>query len=148
MSLPKLNLPPVELRLRSSEQQTTQVWDALRHRWLCLTAEEWVRQHLLHFLIGERGVDAHRIVQEHPIETCTTTLRADIVVYQGAIPVMIIECKAPHIEITQDVFDQVAHYNTIIGARYVLVTNGLKHYCYEVDQVSRRYTFMKNIPHI
>lgn len=150
MSHPKLNLPQAPLRLRAHSDGTPreQVWDPLRRRWLLLTPEEWVRQHFVHYLVSDRGVEKHCIVQEHQLTVGEMSLRADIVVYRGAVPLLIVECKAPQVEITQQVFDQVAHYNMALGVRYLVVTNGMSHYCCEIEYESVTYKFIKNIPQL
>lgn len=152
MSYPSLNLPSASLRTRATAATgKTEVWDAVRRRWLVLTPEEWVRQHFIHFLIAERGVEPHRIVQEYPIRVDGFPLRADIVIYgskDSTIPLMMVECKASTVKITQDVFDQVARYNIDLGAQYIAVTNGIQHYCCHVDHHERSYRFINTIPEL
>lgn len=143
---PDLNLPRAELRIRTTGPKP-EVWDALRRKWLVLTPEEWVRRHFIAFLVGTHGVDAHRIVQEHQLNINGFSLRADIVVYSRlAKPQLIVECKAATVAISQEVFDQVAHYNVQLGVPYLVVTNGLQHYCCEIDYESRTYRFINEIP--
>lgn len=145
---PALNLPAADLRLRQIGVRP-EVWDALRHKWLVLTPEEWVRQHFIRFLTGSRGIEPHRIVQEHPLRVDGFALRADIVVYSlRAEPQLVVECKAAGVALTQEVFNQVAHYNIRFGVPYLVVTNGLKHYCCAIDHASRSYRFLDDIPQL
>lgn len=145
---PPLNLPPAELRIRRTGPRP-EVWDTLRRKWLVLTPEEWVRQHFIRFLTATRGIDPYRIVQELPLRLDGFALRADIVVYsRQAEPQLIVECKAAGVEITQEVFDQVARYNISLGVPYLVVTNGLRHYCCVVDRASHSFRFLDEIPNL
>lgn len=145
---PPLNLPPADLRLRNAGPRP-EVWDTLRRKWLVLTPEEWVRQHFIRFLTGTHAIDPFRIVQEQQLTINGFSLRADIVVYdrQGQ-PQLAVECKAAGVTITQDVFNQVAHYNIQLGVPYLVVTNGLQHYCCEIDHEARNYRFINEIPQL
>lgn len=145
---PPLNLPAADLRLRNSGPRP-EVWDTLRRKWLVLTPEEWVRQHFIRFLTGTYGIDPFRIVQEQQLRIDGFSLRADIVVYsRQAAPQLIVECKAAGVAITQEVFNQVAHYNIQLGVPYLVVTNGLQHYCCEIDHEARSYRFIHEIPQL
>lgn len=145
---PPLNLPAADLRLRNTGTKP-EVWDMLRRKWLVLTPEEWVRQHFIRFLTGTHGIDPFRIVQEQQLCIDGFSLRADIVVYsRQADPQLIVECKAAGVAITQEVFNQVAHYNIQLGVPYLVVTNGLQHYCCEIDHIARSYRFIHEIPQL
>lgn len=110
-------------------------WDSLRHTWLVLTPEEWVRRHVIAWLIEDKGVPALRISQEYPVNINGQHQRADIVVIdEYAKPYILVECKAPNIEIDNDVIMQATRYNTVVKARYILLTNGKKLYCYEYSE--------------
>ncbi len=109
------------------------MWDELRGQWLVLTPEEWVRRHLIHFLITVCGAQPLRIVQEYPVSLNGQAQRADVVVVDDtAQPLLVAECKAPEVAISRQTYEQALRYNTVLGARYVVLTNGLKHYCYEL----------------
>lgn len=111
-----------------------QVWDGMRGRWLVLTPEEWVRRHVLSMLVTKAGVPAVHISQEHPVDVNGTAQRADIVVTgTGGSPLMLIECKAPNVSVSQSTLDQAFRYNAVLGARYVMLTNGIDHYIYEMS---------------
>ncbi len=130
---PKLNLPPCRLRVVERGGELC-VWDVVRGRWLVLTPEEWVRRHVLAMLTGHRGVSAALIAQEYPVEVNGATQRADIVVFgPGGRPLMVVECKAPGVAIDGEVLAQAFRYNTVLGARYVMLTGGLDHYIYEIS---------------
>lgn len=145
---PPLNLPAADLRLRRTGPKP-EVWDMLRGKWLVLTPEEWVRQHFIRFLADTCGIDPYRIVQERQLLIDGFSLRADIVVYsRKGEPQLIVECKAAGVAITQDVFDQVARYNIRLGVPYLVVTNGLHHYCCEIDRAARTYRFINEIPRL
>ena len=131
-SYPKLNFPPIRLRALRRDERTL-VWDDLRGMWLVLTPEEWVRRHLIAYLETGCGAARHRIVQEYPVALNGTPQRADVVVVDDAAqPFVLCECKAPEIAIDRHVLAQAVRYNSVLKARYLILTNGLAHYCYEL----------------
>ncbi len=108
------------------------IWDSLRRRWLVLTPEEEVRQHTIEWLVRTKGVPPLRIAQEYPVNVNGQSQRADIVVIDDfAKPYILVECKAPDVKITDEVLRQALRYNSFVGARYVMLTNGEKLFCYE-----------------
>lgn len=130
-TLPKLNFPPIELRARKRDEQV-EVWDELRGIYLVLTPEEWVRRHLIAYLVSDCGAQPMRIVQEYAVALNGQPQRADVVVVgDRGEPFLLAECKAPGIGIDKHAFAQVVRYNSVLGARYLVLTNGLRHYCYE-----------------
>lgn len=130
--LPKLNFPPIRLRARDRDGQT-EVWDELRGIYLLLTPEEWVRRHLIEYLTTHCGVQPKRIAQEYAVALNGQPQRADVVVVgDAAEPLLLAECKAPGIAIGKETLAQAVRYNSVLGARYVVLTNGLKHYCWEL----------------
>lgn len=142
----ELNLPGVELRIRINKGKR-EVFDVVRKKHVSLTAEEWVRQHFLHFLIIQKKVPPSLIAIETSIKYNRLAKRCDIVVYnRNGQPVLIVECKAPEIEISQDVFHQVAMYNMTLKVRYLVVTNGLDHYSCAIDHEKRSFQFLKDVP--
>ncbi len=124
--LPKLNFPSCCPRLTERNGQTL-VWDELRCKWLVLTPEEWVRRHLIAYLTRECGAPLHAVCQEYAVCVNGQSQRADVVVCdaQGQ-PLLLAECKEPKVAIDASVRDQAMRYNAVIGARYVLLTNGIK----------------------
>ncbi|MBX2822893.1 MAG: type I restriction enzyme HsdR N-terminal domain-containing protein [Rhodothermaceae bacterium] len=115
--------------------------------WVALQPEEWVRQHVLVFLMADRGVPTGLIAVEKGFTYQGKPYRADIIVHdREGKPAMMIECKAPEISISQAAFDQVATYNQVIRARYLYVTNGLLHFCSKIDWSRQTYEFISSVP--
>ena len=121
-ALPKLNFPAIRLRARRREEQV-EVWDDLRGIYLVLTPEEWVRRHLIAYLVSHCGVLPKRVVQEYAVPVNGQPQRAE--------PLVLAECKAPEIRIDERTLAQAVRYNSVLGARFVILTNGLRHYCCE-----------------
>ena len=141
-----LNLPPADLKLSQHEGQTV-VFDPLRRRYIRLTPEEWVRQHFVHYLIQYKGYPQELLANEVSLSLNQTTKRCDTVLYgKHAQPVMIVEYKAPHIQLSQRPFDQICRYNIVLRVPYLIVSNGLQHYCCRVDLDHQTYQFLRDIP--
>lgn len=141
-----LNFPAYQFETRPAGERVL-ILDELRKKWLQLTPEEWVRQHVVRYLIEEKGTPAGLIGIEKGFQFQKMQRRADIIVHnRSGQPVMMVECKAPTVKLDQDVFDQIARYNMVIRAQYLYVTNGLQHYCYKIDSKSNRYGFVKELP--
>ena len=128
---PKLKFPAVLLPVREKDGKSY-IPDRVRGGYLLRTPEEWVRRHVIEYFTGWCGVELQRIVTEYPVLLNGQPQRADIVVmsHEG-LPQMLVECKAAEVEITQDVLDQAVRYNSVVGARYLMLTNGLRVFCYE-----------------
>ncbi len=123
------------------------VFDILRRRRVTLTPEEWVRQHFVHYLINELGYPAELLANEVSLSLNGMQRRCDSVLYDlQARPRMIIEYKAPSVPLTQQVFDQISRYNIVMRVRYLIVSNGLTHYCCCVDYEAGTYCFLREIP--
>lgn len=123
------------------------VFDPVRRRWVALTPEEWVRQHVLNYLVHELGCPASLISVEHTIALNRLAKRADLVVHdRAAKPVLLVECKAPHVPMDQRVLEQVARYNLVFRVPYLFITNGLVHYACRIDRASGTVDFLGNIP--
>lgn len=142
----KLNFPDYEFRFKSNENKRL-IFDVIRKKFLVLTPEEWVRQHVLQLLISEKNYPTSHINVEKQLKLHNTTKRYDIVVYNndGSIR-LIVECKAPSVRITQDTFDQIARYNLVLNSGYLMVTNGMDHYFCRMDEANEQYIFLKDIP--
>ncbi|MFT5076611.1 MAG: hypothetical protein ACJAX7_001741 [Saprospiraceae bacterium] len=142
----ELHFSSYTFRFKSNENKTL-IFDIVRKKFVLLTPEEWVRQHVLHLLISEKGYPLLHINVEKQIKLNDTIKRYDIVVYNsdGSIHI-IVECKAPAIKIDQKTFDQIARYNFVLHASYLMTTNGLDHYYCEMDFKNEKYTFLKDIP--
>lgn len=143
-----LNLPPRQLRLSVSADGRTMVFDPLRGKNVCLTPEEWVRQHFTAYLATELGYPPSLMANEVGITLNGLQRRCDTVVWdrRNASPLVIVEYKAPEVNITAEVFDQIARYNMVLLAPYLIVTNGLRHYCCRFDPEARTYTFLPSLP--
>ena len=142
----RLNLPPFEIKLRGTKARP-QIFDILRKKYIALTPEEWVRQHFVHFLVEHKGYPAALMANEIQLKVGEKTLRADSVLYSRDLkPRMIIEYKAPHISITQKVFDQISIYNMLLHVDYLVVSNGLQHYICKMDYNDKKYLFLEDIP--
>ena len=142
----ELHLPEANLRIRRSGDKT-EVFDVIRKRFVKLTSEEWVRQHFIHYLISQKQVPASLIGVETSIKYNQLSKRCDIVVFTNTgKPVLIVECKAPEVLISQEVFNQVALYNMTLMVNYLVVTNGIDHFVSYIDHQKRSFTFLKEIP--
>ena len=141
-----LNLPETELKVTTKDGKQ-HVFDILRRKYVALTPEEWVRQQFVHYLISHKGYPAECIGNEISLTLGGTKKRCDSVVYgQGAQPVMIVEYKSPQVEITQQVFEQISRYNIKLRVKWFVVSNGLHHYCCQIDYESGTYRFVEDIP--
>jgi len=144
--MPRLNLPVYDLRTRVQEGMK-QIFDPVRKIFVALTAEEWVRQNFLMYLTEERKYPPSLIAVETTIRVHAMKRRCDIVIFdRNGKPFMIVECKAPGIGTGQKVFDQIARYNLALGVEYLVVTNGLQHYCCRIDHAAHAYLFVGEIP--
>jgi hypothetical protein len=142
----KLNLPTYDFKLKSNENKTL-IFDRLRKKYVVLTPEEWVRQHFVCFLQQEKKYPASLIAIEKQLTIHQLKKRTDIVIFSSqGVPHIIVECKAPHIKITQDTFDQIARYNLKLKASFLIVTNGLEHYYCKLDTENECYIFLRDIP--
>ena len=127
----KLIFPAISARTKE-EKGVKYIWDSLRGKWLVLTPEEWVRQHTIAWLVRERHIPELRISQEYPVNINGQHQRADIVVIdEFAKPHILVECKAPDVVLDHEVVMQAIRYNAVVGARYIVLTNGKKLYCFE-----------------
>ncbi|MCF0196796.1 MAG: type I restriction enzyme HsdR N-terminal domain-containing protein [Bacteroidaceae bacterium] len=141
-----LNLPKIALKV-ARRANRMMVFDTLRRRYVALTPEEWVRQHFVHFLILEKGYPTGLIANEVSVELFGTRKRCDTVVYApDATPLMIVEYKAPDVEIDARVFQQISRYNISLHVRWLIVSNGLQHYCCRVDYENGRLEYLTDIP--
>ena len=146
MELPKLNLPNSELKIKLVEE-TTQVFDEVRKKYFKLTPEEWVRQNFIHYLNKDKNYPFGLMGVEKMVKYNSLKTRADILIYnREGMPSVIVECKAPNLKITQDAFNQIAKYNYKLRVKYLVVTNGLKHFCCDMDYENNKITFLEEIP--
>jgi hypothetical protein len=142
----KLNLPPFDINVKKVNGRTS-VFDLIRRKFVALTPEEWVRQHFVNFLLTEKSYPQTLIANEIQINLNGQKRRCDTVVYnREAEPVMIIEYKAPYVNVTQAVFDQIARYNIVLKVKYLIVSNGINHYCCRMDYQKQTYDYLPEIP--
>ena len=146
MNMPQLNLPNAVLKIKLVKG-ITQVFDAVRKKYLVLTSEEWVRQHFIYYLNTEKKYPLGLMGIEKIVKYNGQATRADIVLYNNTgKPNMIVECKAPEVKITQDTFDQIAKYNFKLKVNFLVVTNGMQHFCCAMDYENNKINFLKEIP--
>ena len=141
-----LNLPsyPAKIQVRNGKNV---IFDSLRKKYVALTPEEWVRQHFIHLLTDFKGYPKGLLANEVQLDLNGTKKRCDTVLFNKELNArMIVEYKAPHVEITQAVFDQITRYNMVLKVDYLIVSNGMQHYCCKLDYQTNSYTFLRDIP--
>ena len=142
----ELNLPKYGIKIKNDKGHQS-IFDVLRRKYVALTPEEWVRQHFVHFLIEHKGYPKAIMANEIQLAIGNKKLRCDSVLYDRTLkPRMIIEYKAPTVSITQKVFDQITIYNMLLHVDYLVVSNGIKHYCCRMDYANQKYLFLEDIP--
>lgn len=142
----KLNFPDYTFRFKNSENKVA-IFDEIRKKFILLTPEEWVRQHVIQFLIKGKMYPKACINVEKNIKINSLNKRYDIIVYQNDGSVfLLVECKAPEIMITQNAFDQIARYNMVVDAQFMMVTNGFDHYFCKMDYKQEKYVFLEELP--
>ena len=143
----QLNLPEYGARVRRLDDGALQIYDDLRRKFVALTPEEWVRQHFVHWLLDVKHYPASLTANEVGLRLNGTLRRCDTVVFgRDGLPAVVVEYKAPEEAITQRVFDQIARYNLVMRAGYLVVSNGLDHYCCRYDHATGRYAFVREVP--
>ena len=141
----KLNFPDFEFKLKKIDNKTF-IFDSFRKKFILLTPEEWVRQHVLNFLVLKKIPITH-IAVEKQIIINSLNKRFDVVIYNNTGDViMLVECKSPSIKLTQNVFDKISIYNLNLNSKYCMVTNGLDHIYFKIDKLSKKFTFVKDFP--
>ena len=146
MIRPELNLPSTDLRVTIKDDKEL-IFDSLRRKYVALTPEEWVRQNIVSFLINHKGYLAGLMNNEVSLVQNGIKRRCDTLVSDKyGNPIVIVEYKAPNVEITQKVFDQIVRYNYVFRAKYLIVSNGLNHYCCCINYDEGNYSFLKEIP--
>lgn len=142
-----LNLPTYQFRYKAGEGSRVLIFDAVRRLYVPLTPEEWVRQNFIRFLTEEKKYPASLVAVEIGLKYNQLQKRADILIYNKlGMPLLMVECKAPSVKITQEVFHQVAVYNMSFKVEYLVVTNGMDHYCCKMDYTANTYHFLQMIP--
>lgn len=143
----ELNLPQHKFNIKKDNTGSLKIFDSLRHKFVALTPEEWVRQNFVAFLINDKGFPAGLMNNEIALTQNGISRRCDtLVADRQGNPFMIVEYKAPSIQISQKVFDQIVRYNMVLRAKYLVVSNGIRHYCCKIDYVTNSYSFLPDIP--
>ena len=142
----RLNLPSYDIKIKE-EGTKRAIFDILRQKYVALTPEEWVRQHFVHYLIEHKHYPKALFGNEIELKIGDTRLRCDSILYTKELqPRMIIEYKAPTVDITQQVFEQISRYNIRLRVKWLIVSNGLQHYCCRIDYERGTYQFVEDIP--
>ena len=142
----KLNFPVYSFRFKNSENKVA-IFDEIRKKFILLTPEEWVRQHTVQFLLQDKKFPKSYINVEKLIKINDLSKRYDVVVFHPNGDIyLLIECKAPEVPISQNTFDQIARYNLVLKAKYLMVTNGLNHYFCQMDFENEKYIFLNELP--
>jgi hypothetical protein len=142
----RLNLPQYEINITEKDGKRL-IFDFLRRKFVALSPEEWVRQHFTHYLVEHKGYPKGLLGNEIELQIGDKKLRCDTILYnKAAQPWMIIEYKAPTIALQQKTFDQISAYNLLLRVDYLIISNGLEHYCCKMDYEKREYHFLPDIP--
>ena len=141
-----LNLPNYKFKIKSKENKLF-IFDIVRKKYVMLAPEEWVRQHIIHYLTKNKQYPLSVIAIEKKIIINKLTKRPDIIIFNSdGKPFIIVECKAPSINLNQHTFDQIARYNLELNADYLMVSNGLDHIYCSMDTQNEQYVFLEDIP--
>ncbi|MHC1705501.1 MAG: type I restriction enzyme HsdR N-terminal domain-containing protein [Tenuifilaceae bacterium] len=143
----KLNLPEYAIKVRTTDGNQ-QIFDEIRKKYVTLIPEEWVRQHFINYLVNDRKFPKGLIAVEHPLVINKVSHRADIVAFgSDGKPLVVVECKAPEVQINQSVIQQVSRYNILLKAPILILTNGLVHFCVRIDFEKQQTQNLESIPY-
>ena len=146
VELPQLNFPDFRFKIKRVAGND-HIFDPVRKKYLVLTPEEWVRQHMIAFLTENLGCPLSLIATEMSLKLNGMSRRSDVVVHNtNGVPRLIVECKAPEVKITQAAFDQIARYNMVLRVDFLVVTNGYQHFCCQLDYERNSYRFLEGLP--
>jgi hypothetical protein len=146
MKLARLNFPEYQFKFKYKENKYF-IFSEIRKKYLQLTPEEWVRQHCVQFLLHEKDYNRITLNEEKSFKINDVEKRYDIVSYAKDASVdLVVECKAPDIQIKQTTFDQIARYNLVLKADYLMLTNGLDHYFCQMNYEKQSYNFLPDLP--
>lgn len=127
----------------------TEVFDIVRRKWVPMTEEETVRQFLIHFIVEEKKIPVSHLSVERQITVNGLTRRYDLVIFNNlGKPQLVIECKAPHIELSQEMIEQVGRYNKTLHAPFIGVSNGRQHFFFRINFATEEITFCEDFPNI
>lgn len=145
-SMKALNFSSFNFRFKNSENSLA-IFDEIRRKFVVLTPEEWVRQHVIQHFLLEKNYPKSLINVEKTLKVNGLTKRYDLVVFNSNGTIfLLVECKAPDVKISQNTFDQIARYNLSLKAEHLMVTNGLNHYFCRMDFEQERYVFLEHLP--
>ena len=143
-----MHLPPINPLTRKVASQRTQIFDAFRNKFVALTPEEWVRQHMLNYLYEHLHYPKNLLGVEVSLKLNSLSKRAAIVIYAADLtPWMLVECKAAEVEITQAVFDQAARYNITMRVPFLIVTNGIRLLAAKINFHENKVEMLQTMPH-
>ncbi len=146
LPMEQLNLPVFQFKLKQAGARQ-QIFDAIRKKYVVLTPEEWVRQNFIQYLIQNKNFPASLIAVEAGLKYNQLQKRMDVLVYNKlGVPHLMVECKAPYVKISQETFDQIARYNMIFKVKYLVVTNGLQHFCCKMNYIENSYSYLETVP--
>ena len=141
-----LNFPKFEFSTKIKENKPY-IFDPIRKKWLVLTSEEWVRQHCIQYFIKTKNIPLGLIQVEKKLSVNRNPKRYDIVVFNRNKTIsVLVECKAPSIQLNQKIFDQIALYNSALKSEYLMLTNGLNHFFCQMDYKKGKYVFLPDLP--
>lgn len=144
---PELNLPACELSIRQQGNSRLEVLDIIRRKYVVLSPEEWVRQHIVHYFLNHLGVPKTLTVVEQSMKVGRMEKRVDIAVYdKKTAPILLAECKAPSVKLSQQVIDQALRYNMKMHVSYLLITNGIQHMGFFIDYKKNKTMALKGLP--
>lgn len=144
---PQLNFPQYEFRLRKSESSTVEIFDKVRKKFVALTPEEWVRQHLLEWMIQEKNFPLSLIAVEKQLRLNTTVKRTDVLAYTSTLqPLLLAECKAPEIKLDIHTLTQVLRYNLVFNVSHLLITNGRDHFFFSKEKDGKGWSQEAHFP--
>lgn len=142
----QLNLPPFPARVERREGKLY-IWDELRRKMVRLTPEEWVRQHVVHYLLDKLGYPAELLMNEVGLQVGGTHKRVDTILYDKQLkPLMLLEYKAPEVPLSQRVLEQALRYNMALRVPYLVLSNGLQHVAYRIDYLKQEFQTLNVIP--
>lgn len=145
-TLQNLNFPSYQFNIKKEDDQVF-IFDEIRKKWLVLTPEEWVRQHIVFYLVDQKGYPAGLIGVEKSIKLNGLNKRFDLVCFDNSgNPYLIVECKAPNVSISQKTLEQTLRYNSEVQARYLMLSNGIETVCGKIDYGNKKLEYLNEIP--
>lgn len=142
----QLNFPQYDLSVKRNGDKL-QIYDIIRKKWIILTPEEWVRQHVVHFLITEKEFPLSLVAVEKTLKVNQLNKRFDIVVFgQNGLPLVLIECKAPEVKLTENTLHQALRYNSVLQAPFIILSNGMDTYIGQLNFTNMSFSYLNAIP--